>query len=181
ATEPNPALSTWLALTRPLTALSSPSFVQLEPLICLWRETRGALTGDVDAALRAGRISQRMVLLRRQAPSSRLVFERIGGGFAHIRPCEGMLAIGRGFDEVPDRHYGARQGEAYMETGRSRSIRIESVRALVSTSDGALLNTRYDRVLLPWRDRNDQFVMGVSLLRELTIWRGDRWVPFRSG
>jgi hypothetical protein len=106
--------------------------------------------------------------MRRLPRSSRLIFERIGGGFVHMRPCEGLLAVGHDFDAVPDREYGARQAEAYQETSGSESIYVASIRALIRRSDGTILNSRHDRILLPWRERGDVFVMGLSLRRELS-------------
>ncbi|HEX7967373.1 MAG TPA: helix-turn-helix transcriptional regulator [Stellaceae bacterium] len=47
--------------------------------------------------------------------------------------------------------------------------RGEKVRALIRTSTGTTLGTRYDRVLIPWRDRSDDLIMGISIQRDVPV------------
>ena len=157
----------WLALSRPLTILSQPGFARVRPLLGIWNRTRGALTGEVARALAAGSVSHRTFLLRRLPRGSRLVVEHCAAGVAFLLPCEALLMVGREFHEMPDRDYGARIIEAYARTAWNEQLQIQSVRALIRTSAGAVLRTRYDRVLVPWRSGGaDRFVMCVSLQRE---------------
>ena len=75
--------------------------------------------------------------------------------------------VGREFHEMPDREYGALMAEAYARAARSEGVHVQAVRALIGTSAGVTLRTRYDRVLMPWRYKGgDVFVMCISLRRE---------------
>lgn len=160
----------WLALSRPSTVLSWSSFARVDPLIQLWRETRGRLTDDVQAALVAGNVLHRTYLVRPSAGFAHLITEYCAPGVAFLLPCESLAMVGREFHEIPDRRYGARMAEGYMETACVRQLRIDAIRAQMRTSSGTVVRGRYDRVLIPWRHRGGAlFVMGVSLRRELSI------------
>jgi hypothetical protein len=155
-----------LAERRSLRVLNLPEFHAVREIIELWRGTHGELTDDVRRTAFASGLSQRTVLLRRVS-SSRLITEHLGAGIMILRPCEALLTIGRDFDDMPDRDYGAWVAEAYHEVLWSRGLRVDSVRASVRTSASSTLRTRYDRVLMPWRRKGDEmFGMGVSIRRE---------------
>lgn len=158
----------WLALSRPATVLSQASFARAQPLFRVWRDARGALNCDIANALTAGNIAHRTFLLRQLPTGSQLVVEHCAWGVAFLLPCESLLMLGRELCDMPDRDYGARMIKAYAHTAWSECVHVQSVRALIRTSAGTTLRTRYDRVLLPWRFKsNDLFVMCVSLQREL--------------
>lgn len=160
----------WLALQRPPSVLFWPAFSQLDPLLQVWRETHGRLTEDVHAAIVDGAVLHRTRLARPSAACSRLVTEYCAPGVAFLLPCESLAMVGRDFHDMPDRDYGARMAEGYLETAWTRRLRIDAVRAQMRTSVGTTLRGRYDRMLIPWRyGRCDLLVMGVSLRRELTI------------
>lgn len=44
--------------------------------------------------------------------------------------------VGRDFHDMPDRDYGARMAEGYLETAWTRRLRIDAVRAQMRTSVG---------------------------------------------
>ena len=130
------------------------------------RARLGQLTDDVRRTAFASGLFQRTILVR-QSSSSRLITEHLGAGIMILRPCEALLTIGRDFDDMPDRDYGAWVAKAYDEVLWSRRLRVDSVRASVRTSPSTTLRTRYDRVLMPWRRKGDEmFGMGVSIRRE---------------
>jgi transcriptional regulator with XRE-family HTH domain len=155
-----------LAIGRPLVFLDRPGFAQVRSILTLWQDLRGELIDDVHRAVQAAGLLPRTILMR-QVSASRLVIEHLGAGIALLRPCETLLAIGREFDDMPDRNYGGWVAQAYDEALGGGAPRVASVRASVRTSAAATLRTRYDRVLLPWRGRGDEmYVMGLSIRRE---------------
>ena len=160
-----------LAVLRPPSILDHPGFAHVRPIVDLWQATRGELTEDVHKAVAAGGLLARMVLVRRPFRSSRLVTQHFGPAIMIMRPCEALNITGRDFDEHhTDREYGSWVSNAYAETLRSRSIRVECVRALVRNSTAVTLRTRYDRVLIPWRTcDDDMFAMAFSIQREVPI------------
>lgn len=157
----------WLGVPRPSTVLTSANFKQVHSLLKMWTRTHGAWVDEIPRALLAGGVMHRTSVLRQVPRGSRLVFEYCAPGLAFLRPCESLMMVGRDFLEGPDREFGARTIEGYMETACRQRPLVQSVRALIGTSAGETLRARYDRVLLPWRYRsNDLFVMGVTLRRE---------------
>jgi len=157
----------WLAVPRPATILSSPNFKQVHSLLRIWTRMRGAWTDEITEALTQSGVLHRTSVLRQMPRGSRLVFEYCAPGLAFLRPCESLVMVGREFLEVPDREFGARTIEGYMETAWHQRPLVQSIRALIATSAGVTLRARYDRVLLPWRYHNDDlFVTGVTLRRE---------------
>jgi transcriptional regulator with XRE-family HTH domain len=155
-----------IAIRRPPAILDSPGFAQVTSIVTLWQTTRGKLSDDVHRTILGAGLFLRTILVR-QVSASRLIIEHLGAGIAILRPCEALLAIGREFDDMPDRNYGAWVAQAYDEALSSRRLRIESVRALIRTSSGTALQGRYDRVLMPWRGKgSEMYAMGVSIRRE---------------
>jgi hypothetical protein len=155
-----------LAERRSLRVLNLPEFGAVRALIELWRGTHGELSDDVRRTAFASGLFQRTVLVR-QASSGRLITEHLGAGIMILRPCEALLTVGKDFEEMPDRDYGAWVAKAYEEVLWSHRLRVESVRASVRTSAATTLRTRYDRILMPWRGKGEEmFGMGVSIRRE---------------
>jgi transcriptional regulator with XRE-family HTH domain len=155
-----------LAIRRPPAILDSPGFARVSPIVTLRQTARGKLSDDVHRAIIGAGLFLRTILVR-QVSASRPIIEHLGAGIAILRPCEALLAIGREFDDMPDRNYGVWVAQAYDEVLSSRGLRIESVRASVRTSRGTTLRTRYNRVLMPWRGKgSEMYVMGVSIRQE---------------
>ena len=158
----------WLAAERDLAALGLPDFAQVRPLVELWRSTRGRMPEDIGAAVARAGLLHRMILVRRHAASSRLVFAHFGAGIEVMRPCESLLMIERDVHDQPDRAYGAWVEDAYARSSASGRLRLESVRAIIRPTKDACVEGRYDRLLLPWRERDGRaIVMGISLTRTL--------------
>ncbi|HYM01367.1 MAG TPA: hypothetical protein VET85_00395 [Stellaceae bacterium] len=156
----------WLAEERNLKVLAMPNFSRFRPLIQLWESYRGRLPHDIEALVSRFGMMHRMVLARQRPKSSRLVFAHFGIGIEFMRPCQTFLVIDRDIADVPDREYGARTSRAYAECLAGHRPRLESIRATIRDSETTAIQTRYDRMLLPWAGPgNDLFVMGISLTR----------------
>jgi hypothetical protein len=159
-----------LAVPRALHNLATAPFSAARPIVDLWKQRRGELTDEIEAALSAGGIADRVILARKLPHSSRLVTERFGSGHDHLLPGEISSIIGRDVHERPDREYGAWIAQAYARALWRNLPRLESIRCRVQTSASRTLQARYDRVLLPWRAcPSEMFVMSVSLRRELSV------------
>jgi hypothetical protein len=156
-----------LCIERSLRNLTTGAFASVRPIIDFWTEQRGYLGRGYQNLTIAYPAFRRTVLVRKAG--SRLVTEYIGSGFGHLKAAEVTHRIGRDFTEMPDRDYGSWVAEAYLEASEGNRLRVESVRAQVRTSSAATLQARYDRILIPWRWRNDTFVMGASIRRELLV------------
>lgn len=157
----------WIAVARPLTVLSYPRFSQVRPVLKIWTETRGAWTEDAILALNIAGMLPRTFLARQTPGRSHLVAERCGYGVAFLLPCESLTMVGREIQDMPDRDYGAWMAEAHAQTASRQRPLVQSVRAVIRTSAGTALRTRYDRFLLPWRCRGDDvLVLCMSLRRE---------------
>ena len=158
-----------VGVARPLSVLGWPSFAPLRPLVKLWRASRGCFSEEMHRAVTLSGLRSRMVVARQSPGSSRLITEYLGAGHRHLHPCETLLLLGRDLHERPDLAYGAWVADAYAAASWHREISIEAVRAQIRTSDGKTIHGRYDRLLLPWRDRSDVFVLGVSLRRAVSV------------
>jgi hypothetical protein len=146
-------------------------FAAARPMVQLWERTRGEFTDEVRRVVFGSALLPRTVLVRKCARSSRLITEHVGSGIGIMNPCQALLTVGQDFSEHhPDRAYGAWVTESYAQTLWSRRIRVESIRALISTEAAATLRTRYDRVLIPWSSReNDTFALALSIRREAPV------------
>ncbi len=151
-----------LVEARGLHVLHYPSFAAARQITALWRQTRGEFSPDIDSALAAGGVRDRIIVARQLSRSERLVAERVGAGINFLRGCD---IIGRDLDEQPDRSYGAWMAQTYAEVLRSRRVRVESCRAQIRTSTATTLRVAYDRVLIPWRSSGESFAMCISLQR----------------
>jgi len=168
AGEPIAGRPRWLAVEKKLEALELPAFQQVRPVVDLWRTRHGRLSKELYDVLRATDLMQRAVLIRKLPRSSRLVYEHFGGGIKMLRPCETFVMVGRDAHDVPDRDYGSWVAEHYGEALSRRQLRLDGMRAMVSTSQAGTLRVRYDRLLMPWRRASDLYVLGLSMRRELS-------------
>jgi hypothetical protein len=157
----------WLAAERDLAALDLPVFSSLRPIVELWRAHRGRLPAELEQTLAAQGLLERMILVRRHAQTSRLVFAHFGGEIECVRPGQNLLLLDRDVDDQPDREYGAWVAKAYSESFAVAVPGLRSIRASVRVSDTTSAQGRYDRLTLPWRGAgNERFVMGISLTRQ---------------
>lgn len=152
-----------LVETRGLHVLNYPSFAGARPIAYLWKQTRGEFSTDIERALVAGGVRERMILARQLSRSERLITENVGVGINFLRGCD---IIGRDLEQQPDQRYGAWMAQTYAEALRSRRLRVESCRAQIRTSTATTLRVAYDRVLIPWRSKGGEFfAMCISLQR----------------
>ena len=167
AGEPVALRHPWLAMERDLGALSLPSFVQVRPLVELWRNARGRLPADVYGSVARTGLLHRMILVRRHPGSSRVVFAHLGDGIECLEPGENERLVDRDLHEHHDRGYGAWIADAYARALPFTRPQLRSIRATVRVSETQLARGRYDRLLLPWRGHGGEpFVMGISLTRD---------------
>jgi hypothetical protein len=157
------------SVQRGLRNLATPPFAMVRPIVDLWKDRHGLLGEEAFRTLSSAGVMRRMYLLRQPRGSSRLITEHCAAGVTFLRPCEGLLMVGRDFHDMPDRDYGAWVADAYAAALQGRRLRLESVRSLIRTSAATTLRTRYDRLLMPWRSRGDQFVMGITIERETPV------------
>jgi hypothetical protein len=156
-----------LAEVRNLRVLNLPPFACARPIIDLWRQTRGEFSDDIESALLAGGVRDRMILVRQRPKSERLITEEFGSAFNFLQASD---IIGRDIDDQPDLEYGAWMAETYGAALRGRSLRVESCQARIRKSPTTTVSVRYDRVLIPWwAKRGGLFTMCVSIERELPI------------
>jgi len=159
----------WLAAERSISSLTAPTYERLQPLVRLWREQRGALPGDLPQALMKADLLHRSVLVRQRRKTSRMTVEHFGAGIKMLKPCEGMLAVGRDLNDLPDGAYGDWVADSYARALAGRRIRLDGVRATLKNSEATTIRVRYDRLLMPWRTGDgDGFVLSVSMRRELS-------------
>jgi hypothetical protein len=163
---------------RPAFALSPRSLLHLEraryarfaPIMALWNAARGRLPGDLLTQLRR-QTAPRVALLRNPARTGRLVYEHVGSGYSFVgNACLPLLLIGQDIEMLPDRAYGDWAARSYHECLCDQKPRLETVSAVMLRSDGQRVWSYYDRVLLPWRDRDGtRFVLGLSQVRRRAL------------
>jgi hypothetical protein len=169
AGEPVAGRPRWLAVEKKLDALRKPAFRTVRSVVDLWKANRGRLNEDLYQALQRADLLERAVLVRKLPRSSRLVYEHFGVGIKLVRPCETFVMVGRDAHDLPDKEYGGWVAETYSEALSGRRLRLDGIRATISTSQAATLRVRYDRLLMPWlRGGSDLFVLGLSMRRELS-------------
>src|SRR5579872_210324 len=154
------------ALERNLTALASAFCSPMRPMIDLWHERRGELPPDFDQILHRHRLTQRAIQVLQRPGQSRYTYEWVGAGIGIKPSCASFGLVGRDVDDLPDRPYGAWVAETYMQTAHSQRPRLESVRAVVHHSEGGIIHSRYNRLLLPWRRADGgMLILGLSMVR----------------
>lgn len=157
----------WIATERKLTALASPEFAKVQPLVELWRACKGRIPKDFDSVIAKSQLRDRMVLVRRRPKTSRLVFAHFGAGIECLLPGENENLVDHDIYDHHDRAYGNWVATAYDEALAKDRPHLRSIRATVSVTDRIVARGRYDRLILPWRvSSSDRYLMGVSLVRD---------------
>jgi hypothetical protein len=160
----------WLAAERNLKSLSLPGFASARAVVRLWQECHARMPDDLPGAIGQMADINRMVLVRRPAGTSRLLVEHFGAAISVRQPCDAFLAVGRDFEDLPDRDYGNWAAEAYIRSLSSDRLCLQSVNATVRRSEATTVVGRYDRLLMPWRGSgDDRFVMCMSIRRKLSF------------
>jgi hypothetical protein len=130
-----------------------------------WEKNRGVMSRELLANFIAAPMARRIVLLRKPFGSRRLVVEHFTTAVAALRPCQAISLVGRPLDAMPDGDFGQWVTEGYAETLSDETPRLECVLADIHAPDENVMRSRYDRLLLPWQDRGDRFVLSVSVVR----------------
>ena len=156
---------------RPLERLEEPRFARFAPVVGLWAASRGQLPPDLIPVLQRYDLYRRAVLLRNPLGSGRLVYEHVGGGYAHIDDaCLSFLLIGQDIEMLPDRAFGCWAARSYYACLGDQEPRLESVSAVMRRGDGQLLWRYYDQVLLPWQAHDGmRFVLGIGEVRRRAL------------
>lgn len=158
-----------VAVPRSSRNLNLPAFAAAQPLLTLWRRQRGELTQDLQSAIIVG-TPRRIILVRQAAQSSRLVIEHFSAAINMMRPCQALSLVGHDMEDMYDRDYGSWIMLGYFETLLSETPRLESMLADIRDPDDVVIRARYDRLLLPWRNKTgDRFALCVSLLRNRSL------------
>ena len=168
AGEPIAGRPRWLAAEKKLGALDMPTFRHVKRVVDVWKANRGRISQELYDLLRATDLFERAILIRKLPRSTRMVYQHFGSGIKMMRPCETLEMIGRDAHDVPDKEYGSWVAEHYGEALSGRRLRLDGMRATVSTSQAATLRVRYDRLLMPWRGGSDRYLLGLSMRRELS-------------
>jgi hypothetical protein len=160
----------WLATPLELNALPQSAFAKLEPLVALWRASRGRMGEELDAVLAAVGLRDRATVARRLPRSERLIFERVPTGLTLMRPSEWLERVGRDIGDLPDRAYSRNSNKGYFDVAAASAPRLETVRAILHNSAGDTVRSCYDRLLLPWRRRLGELsVLAVSTVRDVHV------------
>jgi hypothetical protein len=147
--------------------LNLPTFACARPIVDLWEQTRGELSGDIDGALIAGGVRDRMILLRQLPKSDRFSTEHFGSSITYMKPDD---ILGRDIRQQHDVEYGVWMGQGYADVLWSHRLLVESCRAQIRTKAGTTVHAHYDRVLMPWRCKNGGlFAMCISIQRATPI------------
>lgn len=78
--------------------------------------------------------------------------------------------LGRDMLELPDPGYIVPTSLSFFTAAHSRTPRLELIEAMVAHPDGSRYWSRYERLILPWRNRSsDRFVSSVPLVRVIRL------------
>lgn len=161
----------WLAIEQSSQIITvSPTFDRVAPIVRLWRQTRGRAPENLPDLLRESGLLARSVVARPRGDSSHLTIEHFGTGFNRaMKPCEGLLQVGRNLDDVLDRGYAGWVAESYAHALAERRLRLETCDATFRTGEATSIRARYDRVLIPWTGKSrDLLILGISIRRSVT-------------
>lgn len=157
--------------SRPLGHVGRPRYARFAPLLSLWHARHGRLPGDLaKEVLRCG-VQARSSLLRNPTGSGRLIFEHMGSGYSFFGDaCLSLLLIGRDIEALPDRGLAEWAAPSYHECLADEKPRLQVVSAVVEQPRGDRYWSYYDRLLLPWRNRDGTgFILSVSEVRRRVL------------
>ena len=161
----------YAASSRPLGHLGRPRYSRFAPLLSLWHAGHGRLPGDVaKEVLRCG-VHPRSCLLRNPTGSGRLILEHIGSGYSFFGDaCLSLTLVGRDFEMWPDRGLAEWAAPSYHECLAGEKPRLQAISAVIEQQRGGRYWTYYDRLLLPWHNRDGtRFILSVSEVRRRAL------------
>jgi hypothetical protein len=136
----------------------------LSEIIDLWRDSEHRLqpwAGEVVAKAVGGR----GLVVAANTDGSRLIIRHCGDGFGFYQDRRFYAqAIGRDVTEQPDAAYGIWLAETYREILTEMRPQLADVDAIVRQPGGEPHRSRYRRLILPWRDTDNQPVLTVTSL-----------------
>lgn len=157
--------------SRPLGHVGRPRYSRFAPLLSLWHARHGRLPGDLaKEVLRCG-VQARSSLLRNPSGSGRLIFEHMGSGYSFFGDaCLSLLLIGRDIEMLPDRGLAEWAAPSYHECLANEKPRLQVISAVVEQPRGGRYWSYYDRLLIPWRNRDGTgFVLSISEVRRRVL------------
>jgi hypothetical protein len=129
-----------------------------------WRASFGQFDSSVIAfAIQHGLLA-RLMIAGMSGHDNDPVFRFIGAGFPWLDPDYQDKAIGEKLESLPDKNYGAWLSGFYKSVGKSGEPRLDRVTARVKLGQAQTLTyqTRYDRLLLPWRSATGETFVSLS-------------------
>jgi hypothetical protein len=139
------------------------------PLIAVWTRRHARWSAEITEQITPS-AGNNYFVVRAPAGGDRWIIEAMTYGFSFFDEQWAKSAVvGRDFANQPDRQFGAWAAETYRRVARERQPRLDRVNALVRTPGKPMRRTRYSRLLLPWRDGDDDLVMAVSVRRSSVL------------
>ena len=129
-----------------------------------WRASFGQFDSSVISfAIQHGLLA-RLMIAGMSKQDSDPVFRFIGGGFPWLDHDYQDKAIGEKLESLPDKNYGAWLAGFYKSVGLSGEPRFDRVTARVKLGQAQSLTyqTRYERLLLPWRSADGEIFVSLS-------------------
>jgi len=149
-----------------LARLEEPRRLPMRGAWRAWGKAHGKLT-VAELKRESGRVDSRRMLLRVQR-DERLETNAVSDVVRAYLPCERMSMLGREVEEQPDGVYGEWLASAYRELALDDEPEpgLQLVEAVVSSSGGRAVRTRYERLVLPWRSPGgDRWITSQPVLR----------------
>jgi hypothetical protein len=131
-----------------------------------WGKARGRLT-VAELKHESGATNAARTLVRVQR-DDRLETNAVSDIVRAYLPCERMGMLGREVEDQPDAVYGGWLASAYRELVEDGQPKpgLQLVEAVIASSGGRPVRTRYERLLLPWRSPGgDRWITSQPVLR----------------
>jgi len=139
------------------------------PLIAAWTRRHARWSAEIIEQITPS-AGNNYLVVRAPAGSDRWIIEAMTYGFSFYDDQWAKSAVaGRDLASQPDRQFSAWAAENYRHVARERQPRLDRVNALVRTPGKPMRRTRYSRLLLPWREGDDDVVMAVSVRRSTVV------------
>lgn len=155
------------ALRRSLDEIAQIANGRLAIVMQRWREAEGILHERLLDQLAQDNKLERMLLVRQEPRTRRMVFEFATDGYLTAQYW-GKFMPGQDVEALFDRGYGRSLAETYHSTQEEEVPRLEFVDTTVRVSRIENRRACYHRLLLPWRSPGgDRLVMSTSVLQEV--------------
>jgi hypothetical protein len=143
----------------------SPDSKMLASVLDFWQECSGHMPEDLTHKMRQIGILPRLVLVDVISPGSAGRFQYIGSAFTMYGDRWPHEAIGRSFQEQPDKAYATRVAESCKKAIQSAEPWYAHVDACIGMPEKDPRRSRYKCLKTPWRSsRGEQVLMITSVL-----------------